>query len=1058
MGGQSISRPLSHSCLGHLTHFASIEAENREQRPIGCDVMENSSSRSAIVTPPMNRLSDRPGSSLQPMPSNSSSPPSISFSRTAIAPVEPFPHQNSPHSERPSAHSPCPAICSWPAPPPNPRAELKPTAIAAPLTTPPTSSARSTLLNAIPPQQSFSNTHLQLQNPISSQSPCSKSSQPSPIALLDSVPLLTMFRAASLNSAPPGGNSPISHWGRETELRQKIQSLEEIVADYERQKLNVLGTFTDFSEKVSERESEEVLGAKKDFDERMKSFQMLQEQFEREKEQALEKLRQDHQREIQALEQRFSHSQLMNLEKKYIKEIQKLEEERNELRTERERLGEEFKGKLRRAESLFEMELTAARMLYMRELQALREHEEALKDEMTARQEESHDRLMEQQYQSRQSKDELVHCREEMAQLERALGQKADEIHRLSKELAIARRQTEEAIRRLGQIEAKAEEFVRELSAQKERAEQLRGAEEAREQLEETVRELRKELTMLRSRADMLEVERDELRAQGESQAQLHDSQVTALEAMLKSVTSEKEGNEQRCQEMLDRERAEAEERELILRREFSAKLGELEEQYNGLRVHVERDNIEPFGPENVKLWEEIECLRSEKGELERELSAERTAQQYDTDGLTKLARAIQSLKRSTICEKSSDEEEVVEEVEGWERVPPVEALLEKLEQLKRSVEGIVREKRKMETRLELLGEAEFNWLKRLTEMERELEEQRERTTKAEEDHRQTKQSKELQIVTLKPKLEERKDKAAPFVPDETRNRTEELETKLREAKKRAETIEAEMEKAIGKLEEEHAMEMEAKIDKLNREHERTVELMMQREREMEEELEELRIWKRNARDERTEIAEGETQTDPGGGEGKAEELKIWKRDARDERTEIAEGETQTDPGGGEGEAERAPFREKDELIRKLKEDLEEAKCGKNPSTSKEGGRSQSIAFVGEHFLMCQKAIDEGGKEEKKEGGRRPDFLKGFEQRKVQSPTQLSRMDATMPRDVLPTQRSSQSTTSTPTSQRSLLSPGGAQQQRASPARQIVPMGKNGRSNGSGEKRPAWKF
>jgi hypothetical protein len=32
---------------------------------------------------------------------------------------------------------------------------------------------------------------------------------------------------------------------------------------------------------------------------------LFQEQFEREKEQALEKLRQDHQREIQALEQRY---------------------------------------------------------------------------------------------------------------------------------------------------------------------------------------------------------------------------------------------------------------------------------------------------------------------------------------------------------------------------------------------------------------------------------------------------------------------------------------------------------------------------------------------------------------------------------------------------------------------------------------------------------------------------------------------------------------------------------------------------------------------------------
>jgi hypothetical protein len=68
-------------------------------------------------------------------------------------------------------------------------------------------------------------------------------------------------------------------------------------------------------------------------------------------------------------------------------EIQRLEDERKTLKAEREKLSENFEVKLRRAESLFESELTAAKMLYTRELQALREHEEALKDELAARQE-----------------------------------------------------------------------------------------------------------------------------------------------------------------------------------------------------------------------------------------------------------------------------------------------------------------------------------------------------------------------------------------------------------------------------------------------------------------------------------------------------------------------------------------------------------------------------------------------------------------------------------------------------------------------------------------------
>ena len=53
--------------------------------------------------------------------------------------------------------------------------------------------------------------------------------------------------------------------------------------------------------------------------------------------------------------------------------------ERKSLRTEKERLGETFEMKLRRAQSLYETELTAAKILYTKELEALRDHEEALK-------------------------------------------------------------------------------------------------------------------------------------------------------------------------------------------------------------------------------------------------------------------------------------------------------------------------------------------------------------------------------------------------------------------------------------------------------------------------------------------------------------------------------------------------------------------------------------------------------------------------------------------------------------------------------------------------------
>lgn len=97
----------------------------------------------------------------------------------------------------------------------------------------------------------------------------------------DTAKLLAMLKAAAASNAGRG---------RESELRRKIQTLEETVAEYERQKYSVMGTFTEYRERVAERErkleaeysnkiialSEEVLSAKKDFEARMKNFQALQ--------------------------------------------------------------------------------------------------------------------------------------------------------------------------------------------------------------------------------------------------------------------------------------------------------------------------------------------------------------------------------------------------------------------------------------------------------------------------------------------------------------------------------------------------------------------------------------------------------------------------------------------------------------------------------------------------------------------------------------------------------------------------------------------------------------
>ncbi|VDM74669.1 unnamed protein product [Strongylus vulgaris] len=343
----------------------------------------------------------------------------------------------------------------------------------------------------------------------------------------DSTTLLTMLKVAAASSANDswvqfgylwenkrqgGSQWPILALagvprGRETELKRKIQTLEETVAEYERQKYNVMGTFSEYryvGSQLEEALSEEVLGAKKDFEARMKSFQALQDKFEREKEQALEKLRQEHQKEIQLLEQRFSESQLLNLEQKYMIEIQRLEEERKSLRSEKERLGETFEMKLRRAQSLYETELTAAKMLYTKELEALRDHEEALKEELLARQDEFHDRLQELQHQARRSRDELASCKNEVAALERKLQSKETEVQAISKELEDARAETNDALKRLSQSTSEYNEHRVKFQQQEEelrkKSKLLNVVEAAKTKLEAVIRDLQTEVRALKNK------------------------------------------------------------------------------------------------------------------------------------------------------------------------------------------------------------------------------------------------------------------------------------------------------------------------------------------------------------------------------------------------------------------------------------------------------------------------------------------------------------------------------------------------------------------------------
>ncbi|PAV79120.1 hypothetical protein WR25_03201 isoform B [Diploscapter pachys] len=358
----------------------------------------------------------------------------------------------------------------------------------------------------------------------------------------------------------------------------------------------------------------------------MKSFQALQDKFEREKEQALEKLRQEHQKEIQLLEQRFSETQLLNLEQKYMLEIQRLEEERKSMRAEKERLGETFEMKLRRAQSLYETELTAAKMLYNKELEALRDHEEALKEELLARQDEFHDRLQELQLQSKRSRDELASCKSEVSALEKRLQAKEQEARAITKELDEARTETNDCLTKLTRATTEFKEYRLKFQEQEEelkrKAKFINTVTAESEKLQLVIKDLKLEVKTLKNKVEFLEKERENLQSQSESQAQLQNSQVDALEAVLENVTKEKESTKEHYENLLFKEKQQAEAREHAMKKEFSSKLNELEEQYTSLKEDLEHSARLDKDELRESTQQEIDSLRREKQLLEAEIAA----------------------------------------------------------------------------------------------------------------------------------------------------------------------------------------------------------------------------------------------------------------------------------------------------------------------------------------------------------------------------------------------------------------------------------------------------
>ncbi|XP_077343160.1 protein FAM184A isoform X4 [Lithobates pipiens] len=165
----------------------------------------------------------------------------------------------------------------------------------------------------------------------------------------------------------------------ETELKRKIQALEESLEEHKKMKHQALTEFEVYKHRVEDMQlcseaqhvqrvvtmSREVEEIRKRFEERIRSFMQLQVQFEKDKRAALEELRASHRIEIQDLlkAQHNQHATINKgqetLEEMHRLQVEDLNKKLEDLRLERKKLHEDYEAKLSKAQAFYEHELEA---------------------------------------------------------------------------------------------------------------------------------------------------------------------------------------------------------------------------------------------------------------------------------------------------------------------------------------------------------------------------------------------------------------------------------------------------------------------------------------------------------------------------------------------------------------------------------------------------------------------------------------------------------------------------------------------------------------------------
>ncbi|KAM4042369.1 protein FAM184A isoform 1-T2 [Anomaloglossus baeobatrachus] len=436
----------------------------------------------------------------------------------------------------------------------------------------------------------------------------------------------------------------------ETELKRKIQALEESLEEHKKLKHQALTEFDVYKHRVEDMQlcaeaqhvqrvvtmSREVEEIRKRFEERIRSFMQLQVQFEKDKRTALEELRATHRLEIQdLLKAQHSQNATLNkgqetLEEMHRLQLEELNKKLEDLRLERKKLVEDYEGKLSKAQAFYEHELEALKRsqhFTAESLHVCKQKEAELKREFQTQEAILQKNLGILKTEFQVVQEEAGSLREKCQKLQTSLSTAENNVQVLQKQLESVKQEEMSLL-------SKQKDMESELAAARERLQQQAtelvlkashiGMLQATQMTQEaTIQDLESEKARIKEKIARLEEERAMLQSKNQNLDERQRQQILALE---KKINEAKQTQRECYEKELINLRIKFEEETVQLKEAHAKTLEEMSWKHQAVLEATQTSTNKEKKKLQMELQQQFEkeklCLEEDKSQLRQQLES----------------------------------------------------------------------------------------------------------------------------------------------------------------------------------------------------------------------------------------------------------------------------------------------------------------------------------------------------------------------------------------------------------------------------------------------------